>query len=866
MAAVEHSSEVDLTELTVGDVASILAFLDDSVPVPQHDVPVPQHDGGLCHGATLIGPVHYCSDPSRRVCEQCAAPRHLAVPPARARYINAEVGTWLGHSVSSYYADWQLSPSVKVLARAFPLAATEGKLVLVVMPPGADTAPVDAALAASGSGAWKLHEDVTFSPCAAGNTLCPRCNFASNDASSCAIHSLKRQMRPATATSPATATAAMAMTTTPIDPSKLGPGQVSVNAPTGVVASSTLTHGPWAPMCEPRPLEAAQACPAAAPDPPATTSCELNELSRSLPSHCATPRPSPSSLERDLPRSSVVASEPVVIGGGGGRGGSPSSSQNDLRVLQDLVVHGEAWKLGGSTQWRVLSDERVKEVLATFQLGGGSLLHVVPRLFRYKAQPEGEQPYAGIIAQELPSDLAPFCRFRTELSSDAAPRAAAVSATRATDPKPPAESSKLRGPARIEIAPAVEVELSEPAGSNGSDDDDDTHQECVPTGNMAPSERAPAARRVLTQAGTPWLYLVDLSALQFVALNAANELQKQVVRQQRQIDAMTATASDEAWQHGGASGADAPVLVSELLGVLELKVRERPPDYSISPWWLVFNDPAVRARYYNEFNATKRKSLNTSIVLCVGTCIVVLISALAIVTPVQASSDLLSASVWASQTGQLIDIGAALSFTTLWHSPVGRRYPRMVDSYFVIAATLLVCMEVSRSCFISDSGAGTCRHFDEPSQMSETRLGQDHLRWFNTAVLMLPLIFSNYGIPWAVLFMSQLAAASFLWGFSVHAYSSAELAGLKPFAMNLKMVLFFLLPHLSVLALAYVRIHAVLQLAAAVMRERRSAETFRELAEAARLEAHEAQPPESRQLPSRRYVPCESDTSRSNML
>ena len=113
--------------------------------------------------------------------------------------------------------------------------------------------------------------------------------------------------------------------------------------------------------------------------------------------------------------------------------------------------------------------------------------------------------------------------------------------------------------------------------------------------------------------------------------------------------------------------------------------------------------------------------------------------------------------------------------------------------------------------------------------------------------------------------MSQLAAASYLWRFSVHTYSSAELAGLKPFAMNLKMVFFFLLPHMSVLALAYVRIRAVLQLAAAVMRERRSADTFRELAEAARLEAPEAQPPESRQLPSRRYVACESDT-RSNML
>ena len=862
--AAEPLRDVDLTELSVGDVASILQYLDEPLSAPQ-DCGV-----GPCHVAALIGgPLHSCSDPERRVCEQCAPLKNFTVPLARARYVNAGVGTWLGHSVCSYYADWQLSPSVKVQARAFPLAAAGGKLVLVVLPPGTDMAPVDEALAASGPGAWKLHEDVTFSPCSAGNTLCPRCNFASNDTSSCAIHSLKR---PATAAAPSAATAAMTTTAAPpVDFSKLGPGVVPVNAPTGIVASSTLTHGPWAPMCAPHPMDAEQPTPAAPSVPPATTPCErveldeLNELVRSIP---PTSQPSPTSPERELPRNSVVASEPMASGRGRGRGGSPSDSAKNLRVLQDLVVHGEAWKLGGSPQWRVLSDERVKEVLATFELGGGSLLHVVPRLFRYKGQPAGEQPYAGIIAQELPSELAPFCRFRTELSSDAVPPAAAVSATRATHPKPPAESSKPKDPARIEIAPALEVELSEPPGSEGSegsDDDDDMHQECVPTGNAPPSERAPNARHVLTQAGTPWLYLVDLSALQFVALNAANELLQQVTRQQRQIDAMTTTGSDEAGQHGGAGGAELPESISELVGVLELKVRERPPDYSISPWWLVFNDPAVSARYYNEFNVTKRKSLNASITLWVGACFVVFVSALAIVSSVKAPSDLLSASFWASQYGQLVNIGAALSFTTLWHLPVGRRYPRMIDSYFVIMTTLLVCMEVSRSCFISDSGAGTCRHFDDPLHLSETRIGQDHLRWFNTVVLLSPLVFSNLGIPWAVLVMSQLAVASYLWRFSVHTYSSAELAGLKPFAMNLKMVFFFLLPHMSVLALAYVRIRAVLQLAAAVMRERRSADTFRELAEAARLEAPEAQPPESRQLPSRRYVACESDT-RSNML
>ena len=42
----------------------------------------------------------------------------------------------------------------------------------------------------------------------------------------------------------------------------------------------------------------------------------------------------------------------------------------NVRIANDLTVHGEAWKMGGSAQWRVLSDERVKDVLGDFTLGG----------------------------------------------------------------------------------------------------------------------------------------------------------------------------------------------------------------------------------------------------------------------------------------------------------------------------------------------------------------------------------------------------------------------------------------------------------------------------------------------------------------
>lgn len=51
-------------------------------------------------------------------------------------------------------------------------------------------------------------------------------------------------------------------------------------------------------------------------------------------------------------------------------GSYETQNESRVRVKNDLKVHGEAWKLGGSAQWRVLSDARVKDVLGDFTLGG----------------------------------------------------------------------------------------------------------------------------------------------------------------------------------------------------------------------------------------------------------------------------------------------------------------------------------------------------------------------------------------------------------------------------------------------------------------------------------------------------------------
>ena len=66
----------------------------------------------------------------------------------------------------------------------------------------------------------------------------------------------------------------------------------------------------------------------------------------------------------------------------------------NLRVLEDLCVHGEAWKLGGSPNWRVLSDARAKEVLSDFENGSGTLRRVQPCAGHVPddVRPRGHQP------------------------------------------------------------------------------------------------------------------------------------------------------------------------------------------------------------------------------------------------------------------------------------------------------------------------------------------------------------------------------------------------------------------------------------------------------------------------------------------
>ena len=90
----------------------------------------------------------------------------------------------------------------------------------------------------------------------------------------------------------------------------------------------------------------------------------------------------------------------------------------NLTVEGQLYVGGETLKASGSSAWTVVSDARVKEVVATFDLGMGELLQLNPKIFRYNGLGGTDRSgklHVGLLAQDVPDKLAAFCRKRTHV-------------------------------------------------------------------------------------------------------------------------------------------------------------------------------------------------------------------------------------------------------------------------------------------------------------------------------------------------------------------------------------------------------------------------------------------------------------------
>ena len=58
------------------------------------------------------------------------------------------------------------------------------------------------------------------------------------------------------------------------------------------------------------------------------------------------------------------------------------------------MAHGETLKAGGSSQWTVVSDARLKDVVASFDLGAGVLAQLRPKVSRTPTPYSEPYPYS----------------------------------------------------------------------------------------------------------------------------------------------------------------------------------------------------------------------------------------------------------------------------------------------------------------------------------------------------------------------------------------------------------------------------------------------------------------------------------------
>jgi len=95
-----------------------------------------------------------------------------------------------------------------------------------------------------------------------------------------------------------------------------------------------------------------------------------------------------------------------------------SSLLGHVTVGGTLYAHAETLKAGGSAAWTVVSDARLKTAVRDFPLGIDELMRLRPRLFQYNGlggTTKDGQTYVGLVAQELPVALAPYCMLRTHV-------------------------------------------------------------------------------------------------------------------------------------------------------------------------------------------------------------------------------------------------------------------------------------------------------------------------------------------------------------------------------------------------------------------------------------------------------------------
>lgn len=361
----------------------------------------------VCHAGQLLKLGCHVEEGSKRVCSACLAAHAegLQVPSTRCRLLPQPLGTF--HGARSFYVAWSNGVStidgvrpLKIMlndAHGNPIESAQ----LLIFTDEATAIECEQALP-SGQLLRIAEESATLRMCAGSKSFCPAGNFDSPRSKTCRVHLAwvaggKRPRANSCSSCNATASAVEAETAAPAPQSP----------------ALTVDDMLFSALCDD------------------DSSTDTRSSPSSIPSHEASPPRLPGGQACDTVLPCAISVESLDVGG-------------------RLLAQGETLKAGGSSQWtvrsqlfappppgglrpparaahrcaapvaQVVSDARLKDVVATFDLGVGEVHRLRPKVFKYKAglRVGGADPdrlYVGLIAQEVPEALAAYCRRKVTL-------------------------------------------------------------------------------------------------------------------------------------------------------------------------------------------------------------------------------------------------------------------------------------------------------------------------------------------------------------------------------------------------------------------------------------------------------------------
>ena len=355
----------------------------------------PASSARLCHAGQLLKfGCHVEPSSWRRVCTACMeaySKEGLNVPAARCRYLSGPCGSFGGGR--NFFSSWSTSAGVFEGVRALRLAGDSRLLLVFLEEATAEQCERELPVLQRVTG-----EAVRLRLCAGSKSFCVADNFkAGFNVKTCRVH-----LAPAPADAFGGGTRA-----------RKRPVEDSTASEVTLVGLDQLLQDLGHEPIEPATLVAPPAAADLTPGLPPIASLEAVAFGRPF-----------------------VGTLTSVDGSGGGHssGGSDTAAASSssrspshdtdaatdsfsckqLDVTGRLMAHGETLKAGGSSQWTVVSDARLKDVVATFELGLGELTQLRPKVFMYKGDPS-RRHYVGLIAQEVPEALARFCRVRARV-------------------------------------------------------------------------------------------------------------------------------------------------------------------------------------------------------------------------------------------------------------------------------------------------------------------------------------------------------------------------------------------------------------------------------------------------------------------